>query len=216
MRTTSTDAAVDLVVVRHGQSEWNAVRRWQGTADPPLTGLGRDQAVAQADWLAALDDDWVGVWTSPLRRAADTALIVAERLALAAPTSDRRLEEAFAGEWEGMTPDEIERDWPGYLARNQRPPSFEPDPVVRDRAWAALGEIAAYAAGRGSALVVAHSGLMRRVSELHGYGEIAVPNLGGYRLSTVRSGNAWHVSALTVFEPLVEAPPRPAGGARVD
>ena len=209
MQTTDPDATLDLVVVRHGQSEWNAVRRWQGTADPPLTELGREQAAAQADWLAALDDDWAGVWASPLQRAAHTAAIVAERLELPAPTHDRRLEEAFAGEWEGMTPTEIERDWPGYLTRNDRPPSFEPDPVVRERAWAALTEIATHAAGRGNALVVAHSGLMRRVSDLHGFGEIAVPNLGGYRLTAVRSDDSWNVTELTVFEPLIVAPTRP-------
>lgn len=209
MQRTETDANVDLVLVRHGQSEWNAVRRWQGTADPPLTDLGRRQAEAQAEWLAGLDDVWAGVWTSPLRRAAHTAAIVAERLALDAPTPDERLEEAFAGEWEGMTPAEIERDWPGYLTRNERPPSFEPDAVVRDRAWAALSDVAHAASGRGTALVVAHSGLMRRVSELHGFGEIAVPNLGGYRLCAERDGTGWRVTTLDVFEPLIASPARP-------
>ena len=209
MQTTDTDATVDLVVVRHGQSEWNAVRRWQGTADPPLTELGRDQAVAQAEWLAGLGDEWAGVWTSPLQRAANTAAIAADRLSLPAPTHDPRLEEAFAGEWEGLTPFEIERDWPGYLTRNDRPPSFEPDPVVRERAWAAMSEIAEASAGIGNALVVSHSGLMRRISELHGYGEIAVPNLGGYRLTVVRADVSWTVTELTVFEPLIASPARP-------
>lgn len=209
MQRTETDANVDLVLVRHGQSEWNAVRRWQGTADPPLTELGRDQAKAQAEWLAGLGDQWAGVWASPLERAAHTAGIIADHLGLPTPLHDVRLEEAYAGEWEGMTPTEIEREWPGYLTRNDRPPSFEPDPVVRERAWAALAEIADAAVGRGSALVVTHSGLMRRVSELHGYGEVAVPNLGGYRLASVRDGDGWHVTDLTVFEPLIASPARP-------
>ncbi|MEZ5296677.1 MAG: histidine phosphatase family protein [Ilumatobacteraceae bacterium] len=156
--------SVELVLVRHGQSVWNAVRRWQGTADPPLTDLGREQARAQADWLAGLDETWAGVWTSPLRRAATTAEIIATRLGLPAPIVDQRLEEAYAGDWEGMTPAEIEHDWPGYLTRNARPPSFEPDPIVRERAWSSLSDVVRAAAGRGSALVVTHSGLMRRVS----------------------------------------------------
>ena len=209
MQATDTDATVELVVVRHGQSEWNAVRRWQGTADPPLTTLGREQAAAQAGWLAGLDDRWAGVWTSPLQRAARTAAIVADHLGLTAPAHDVRLEEAYAGEWEGLTPTEIERDWPGYLTRNDRPPSFEPDPVVRERAWSALAEIADAAAGRGTALVVTHSGVMRRVSELHGYGEVAVPNLGGYRLAAVRVADGWQVTDLNVFEPLIASPTRP-------
>ena len=191
------------------------MRRWQGTADPPLTGLGRDQAEAQAEWLAALGDRWAGVWSSPLRRAAVTAGVIADRLELASPTLDDRLREAFAGEWEGLTPVEIEQAWPGYLTRNDRPPSFEADPVVRERAWAALSEIASTAAEvvghGGSALVVAHSGLMRRVSELHGFGEVAVPNLGGYRLTVVRSTDDWIATGLDVFEPLIATPQRPNG-----
>ena len=208
--------SVELVLVRHGQSVWNAVRRWQGTADPPLTDLGREQARAQADWLAGLDETWAGVWTSPLRRAATTAEIIATRLGLPAPIVDQRLEEAYAGEWEGMTPAEIERDWPGYLTRNARPPSFEPDPIVRERAWSSLSDVVRAAAGRGSALVVTHSGLMRRVSELHGFGEVAVPNLGGYRLVVEPDTNRHRVTALEVFEPMIATPPRPNGGAHVD
>src|SRR5690606_34159481 len=57
-----------VLLLRHGQSEWNAVRRWQGTADPPLTALGRRQARATADGLQRLDVSFTGVWASDLQR----------------------------------------------------------------------------------------------------------------------------------------------------
>jgi broad specificity phosphatase PhoE len=200
-----------VVLVRHGQSEWNAVRRWQGTADPPLTDHGRLQAREQAELLAGRD--WVGPWSSPLRRAAETASILAAALDIGPVRVDDRLREAHAGEWEGLTPIEIEARWPGHLAANRRPPSFEPDHEVRQRAWDAVVEIAAEAAaaapGR-TALVVAHSGLMRRLSELHGYGDVGVPNLGGYRLDLVRAEeshrSAWHVAVLERFDPSEDVP----------
>ena len=65
-----------LLLVRHGESTWNAARRWQGWADPPLSDLGRRQAVEAAARLADLD---LGdrVVASDLRRAIETAELLA-------------------------------------------------------------------------------------------------------------------------------------------
>ena len=60
---------VPILVLRHGQSEWKSIRRWQGTADSPLTELGRQHAGATARLLAALRLQVPAVWTSDLRRA---------------------------------------------------------------------------------------------------------------------------------------------------
>jgi uncharacterized phosphatase len=197
----------DVVIVRHGQSEWNAVHRWQGTADPPLTALGRDQARAQA--AALRGPDWVGPWTSPLQRATETATILAGELGLGPVRIDHRLREAHAGEWEGLTPTEIESAWPGLLAANRRPPSFEPDHEVQHRAWAAIADVASHTAtaspGR-VALVIAHSGLMRRIAELHGHGDVGAPNLGGFRLRLLEHDHPsrWRVVSLERFAPVID------------
>src|SRR5207342_2682150 len=123
-------ARVPILVLRHGQSEWNSVRRWQGTADSPLTDLGREQARTTATLLAALRLEFPAIWTSNLRRASETASIIARVLRLGDPIVDDRLCEAHAGEWEGLTPDEIELRWPGWLEAHHRPSTFEPYSAV--------------------------------------------------------------------------------------
>lgn len=172
--------SVPILVLRHGQSEWNAIRRWQGTADSPLSDLGREQAATTARLLAALRLDFGQIWTSNLRRASQTAAIIAGALGLAAPIVDVRLREADAGEWEGLTPEEIELRWPGWLDAHHRPATFEPYPAVVARATDALHDIAAHAVGNGSpALVVAHSGLARSLVRHLGGVDSRIPNLGG-------------------------------------
>lgn len=169
-----------MLLLRHGQSEWNALRRWQGTADPPLTALGRRQAQATAEVLDRLDVEFAGVWASDLRRAEATASILARRLGLGPVVTDPRLREAHAGEWEGLTPDEIDRDWPGYLATHQRPPRFEPFADVVARAAEALHAIiASLDPAGGVALVVAHSGVIRSLVRHLGAVDGRIPNMGG-------------------------------------
>ena len=173
--------SVPILVLRHGQSEWNAVRRWQGTADSPLTVLGREQAATTARLLAALRLDFGEIWTSNLRRASQTASIIAGALELDAPIVDVRLREADAGEWEGLTPEQIELRWPGWLEAHHRPATFEPYPSVVARATEALHDVAASAAANGStaALVVAHSGVARSLVRHLGGVDSRIPNLGG-------------------------------------
>src|SRR3546814_1711635 len=100
-----------VLLVRHGQSEWNATGRWQGQADPPLTDLGRAQAHHAARSLGVVD----AIVASDLQRAADTALIISGELGVGPVVLDEGLRERDAGEWSGLTRAEIERDWPGYL-----------------------------------------------------------------------------------------------------
>jgi|APDOM4702015118_1054815.scaffolds.fasta_scaffold77748_2 probable phosphoglycerate mutase len=172
---------VPVLLVRHGQSEWNAIHRWQGTADSPLTALGREQAAQTALVLAGLDTSFDTLWSSDLSRAAETAAIIGGVLGLDEQLIDDRLREAHAGEWEGLTPETIEAGWPGWLATHRRPASFEPFESVVRRATAALVDIAAHTAALpGSvALVVAHSGVIRSIVRQLGRHDERVPNLGG-------------------------------------
>lgn len=192
-----------VLVLRHGQSEWNAIRRWQGSADSPLSEVGRAQATSAASRLRSLGVRFTGPWTSDLSRAAETATIVAAELGLGAPIRDPRLREAHAGEWEGLTPHEIEDRYPGWLDAHRRPPSFEARAAVLDRALRALSDIAASTGGEATPLVVAHSGLIRTVVRHAGGTETRIPNLGGVwlRVGIDRPGGSGAVGSATVADP---------------
>ena len=156
-----------VLLVRHGQSEWNAAGRWQGQQDPPLSDLGRRQARVAAGALGSVD----AVFASDLQRASETAAIIATELGVLPIVIDPDLKERSAGEWEGLTRAEIERDWPGYLdppadehagfgpSVERRPPSWEPDASVLARAMAGLDRIHD-AVGEGDVLAVTHGGLI--------------------------------------------------------
>lgn len=195
---------IPILVLRHGQSEWNAVRRWQGTADSPLTQLGREQAATTARVLATVRLDFTAIWTSDLRRASQTAAIIGAALGLGKPIVDARLREADAGEWQGLTPEEIELRWPGWLEAHHRPVTFEPYPAVVARATDALHDIAARAAATesGAALVVAHSGVARSLVRHLGGIDSRIPNLGGvWFAASVTDGRPGDLVLGDVFDP---------------
>ncbi len=102
-----------VVLLRHGRTAWNAQRRFQGQADPPLDDAGRGQAYAVAALVAALEPDLLV--SSDLARAMQTAEIVGETLGRA-PIADARFRERGLGHWEGLTRDEVERDYPDEYA----------------------------------------------------------------------------------------------------
>src|SRR5437763_16473885 len=101
-----------LLLVRHGETDWNAERRWQGHADVPLNEHGRSQAKLLADELAgerALD----AIYVSDLSRARETADIVGTRLGLPVVLA-RDLREIEVGSREGLTGDEVgDLPWDG-------------------------------------------------------------------------------------------------------
>lgn len=185
-------------MIRHGQSEWNADGRWQGQADPPLTELGRHQALHAARNLGVVD----ALVASDLQRASETALIISSELGVGPLVLEPGLRERDAGEWSGLTRAEIDRDWPGYLdpppadrhasfgngpaadasaqprAERRRPPSWEPDEVLVERAVAALGRIHDLAPD-GEVIAITHGGVVYALE-----GELGLPferlaNLGG-------------------------------------
>ena len=204
--------SVTVLLLRHGQSEWNAVRRWQGLADPTLTDLGRAQATSVAERLRSQVGDVVGLWTSDLRRASETARIIADGLGLGDVAADPRLREADAGEWQGLTPTEIERDFPGWLAAHRRPASFEPFERVVARVVAAVTDLVLEAAGAPvaapTALVVAHSGVIRSLVRHLGVLDTRIPNLGGVIVDADTASaihgpvsDARHLTFRDIFDP---------------
>lgn len=169
-----------LLLIRHGQSEWNASGRWQGQADPPLTDLGRRQAFEAAAALGAVD----GIFSSTLERARHTAEIIAEQLGVGPVIAIPDLVERNAGEWQGLTRAEIDERWPGYLDNDLRPPGWEPNELLAERAFAALERIVS-ALGEErpgvdvEAIVVTHGGLIYEVERSLGAAFERMGNLFG-------------------------------------
>jgi len=173
-----------ILLVRHGQSEWNALGRWQGQADIPLSDLGRAQARAAATKLGTFD----AYFASPLLRAWETATIIADHLGVGPITPSIELIERSAGEWSGLTRADIETQWPGYLADGLRPPSYELDEDLRVRLHAGLTAVADVVGPDGTALVVAHGGLIYLLENDSNRRAGRIANLGAVWVDVDSSG----------------------------
>jgi probable phosphoglycerate mutase len=182
-----------LLLIRHGQSTWNAQRRWQGQADPPLTELGEEQAREAARHLGTFD----AIYASDLHRAAVTAEIVAGERGVGPVVPEPRLREHDVGEWTGMTVDEVKSDWPGYLEEHRRPPGFEPAEQVVTRLESLFHDLAALHAG-GEVLCVTHGGVIRVLRRHLDAPDEVMPNLGGSWFTVTDDGavHAGHVVRL--------------------
>ena len=115
------EAERTLVLVRHGQTEWNVEERFQGQLDIPMNAVGCRQAADVKAYLAGTTFDQV--YTSPLRRAFETARLIVEGSAV---TPDWRLSEIHHGSWQGRTKNEIRRQWPDQWKRWREQSQFTP------------------------------------------------------------------------------------------
>lgn len=184
--TVGEGALLPLIVVRHGESEWNVLGKWQGRADTRLTDAGRVQAATAARRLLDSGITVDRVVASSLSRALETATIIAKVLELTPPVVDERLVETDVGPWEGLREHEIESVWPNYLRDRRTPPNFEPPHEVFARASEALREQVA-AAGR--VLVVSHSGVIRTIRRLLNVHDRRLHNLEGCRFGIGGDGS---------------------------
>jgi len=139
-----------LLLVRHGETDWNAEGRLQGQTDRPLSDYGRRQARELAEELA--DEGLEAIYSSDLARAHETAEIVGERLGLAV-VLDPDLREKDWGSWEGLT--SVERDRVEFVGESTE--------AHQERMLQALRRISDRHPGDGRVLVVTHGGSMRRV-----------------------------------------------------
>lgn len=162
-----------FLLVRHGESEWNAVGRWQGQADPPLSRTGREQAWRAAQSIGAVD----AIVSSTLQRAYETARIIGDAIGVGPVILEPDLMERHAGEWEGLTRTEIEAQWPGYLGDKKRPPSYETDEPLLVRVHEGLARIRAEVPGD-DILVVTHGGVINALEASFGLDWQRVPNCG--------------------------------------
>jgi broad specificity phosphatase PhoE len=153
----SADQSVRLVLWRHGQTQWNVERRFQGQTDIPLDAEGEQQAERAARLLAALRPDVI--YSSDLARALSTAAPLA-RLTGLTVIPDKDLRERYGGFWEGLTDVEIRERYPVEHSE-WLPHGGETSAAVADRAVAALERIAGTLAPGSLAVVVSHGAALR-------------------------------------------------------
>jgi len=189
-----------LLILRHGQSRWNAEGRWQGWIDVPLTDVGEAQARARGEALAADGVRVPVVYASDLQRAARTAELLAAPIG-ARVVLDDRLRERHGGEWQGHTATEIDERWPGMRERWRRrelpaPPGAESDAAVLARFDGALPDLLGPAPVGDDAIVVTHGGILRLLALRFGIkARGVVENVGGHWFH-------WDGAELTAGEPL--------------
>jgi uncharacterized phosphatase len=145
-----------LYLVRHGETDWNAQRRIQGSTDIPLNQVGMEQAATTGRLLARRS--WNGVYSSPLLRAFETARIISGAVSVSGVETIDAIVERNYGEAEGLDWLEIERMFPG----DTEVPGRETHQDVADRVLPALLALAAGHPGE-SLIVVTHGGVIRSV-----------------------------------------------------
>ncbi len=150
-----------LLLVRHGRSEMNAERRVQGWLDSPLDALGRSQAEAVAQRLRLESPE--ALYTSTLRRARETAEIIAAALDLPL-VDDARLRERNVGDIAGMNSEEIDAQFPGLMKRWREsrlvtPPGGEERDDFWGRVTAAFDDITTRHPD-GAVTIVTHGGVL--------------------------------------------------------
>lgn len=159
---------MELVLVRHAESIWNAEDRWQGQTDVPLSAKGREEATRVGERLR--DAGFDAIVCSDLSRARETAeAIVAARAKNEALTTHRGLREMDLGAWCGLPHAEVLTRFPDELRALQTGEDLaigghgESLSRFEDRVHVALGEVLADHASATRILVVTHGGCIRSV-----------------------------------------------------
>jgi broad specificity phosphatase PhoE len=147
-----------VILIRHGETDWNVVRRFQGLSDIPLNATGRLQAGFAKNGLQDIELD--AIYTSPLQRAAETAEIIrGDRAIPVYPVQGLR--EMGIGEWEGLLVSEIDERYPGQYDLWRKAPTQirlkggEPYTETQKRAWKTFWEIVKKHEGK-TVLIVSH------------------------------------------------------------
>jgi broad specificity phosphatase PhoE len=191
-----------LLLLRHGESEWNAAGRWQGWADPPLSPEGEAQASEAGRLLQGVG--FTAAASSDLQRARRTAELAGGALGLDAVHVDAGLREYDVGEWSGLTRAEIETRWPGALddwrhGRLVATPGGETRDTFVARVAAAVTRLGARFSG-GTVLVVTHGGVIGALERSLGADQRRLAHLGGRWVEAAADGLRAG-EAVFLFEP---------------
>ena len=153
-----------LIMLRHGQTEYNATRRMQGHLNTKLSPVGFEQAAAAAEFLT--HKNIVKIVSSDLDRAFDTATVIGQRLNLPVE-KDERLRETHLGLWQARSHEEVDQLYPGMRAlwrhdATWAPPGGESRVEVARRARPVVTELMKSLTDWDSAtvLLVAHGGII--------------------------------------------------------
>ncbi len=171
-----------LLFLRHAESEWNALGRWQGVADPPLSSRGVQQAVRAAPRLGPVGI--TAVVSSDLQRARATAELLVPALSVTGAIGvEAGLREYDLGRWSGRTRAEIEAGWPGEIqawreGRLYAAPGGEERKAFLARISDAGARVAAEYPGR-RVLVISHGGVISALSRELGGPVRRFGHLGG-------------------------------------
>jgi broad specificity phosphatase PhoE len=152
-----------IFLARHGESDWNVEKRFQGHRDRPLTERGREQAHALADLVGAEKID--AVYTSPLSRARETAEIVAARVGLKVVALPE-LREVDTGSWSGLSRADVEARFPeGFAHWRSGGSAWENGESYDEMAERVIGALRKIAEDHpdGRVLVVSHGGPIRAI-----------------------------------------------------
>ena len=147
-----------VILIRHGETEWNVLHRFQGLSDIPLNDTGRQQAGFAKNGLQGMELDVI--YTSPLQRAVETAEIIRGERNIPIYPADG-LQEMGVGEWEGLLVSEIDEKYPGWYDIWRTAPTQirlkggEPFEETRKRAWKTFREIVKKHKGQ-TVLIVSH------------------------------------------------------------
>jgi probable phosphoglycerate mutase len=194
---TTADPAMTTRIAylaRHGETDWNRERRWQGQTDIALNAAGRAQA---EDLAAKVERSAIEhVHTSDLSRARETAEIVARRLGLGPVAIDPDLRERNFGVFEGLTfaecAEKLPEMWARYVANRTRPEGSESDQALAERM---IRGVTRAVLGDGIALVVTHGGAMRACLRAMGVStgtdDFAMPNGALIRVDLELRSGAW-------------------------
>ncbi|MEW6287432.1 MAG: histidine phosphatase family protein [Chloroflexota bacterium] len=153
-----------VILIRHGQTEWNRVERFRGRADVPLNETGIKQAEATGKRVA---EKWkpAAVYSSPLSRAVKTAEAIAKHFDLTVQIHPG-LADIDYGDWQGLSPEEVRERWADVLDKWYNAPHLAKIPNgetladLRERAMKTVNELAARHAGE-TILLLGHTVINR-------------------------------------------------------
>lgn len=192
-----------VYIIRHGQTEWNATRRWQGFEDVPLNAQGFQQAEHLANYLCTTCAVPISqIFSSDLQRAVQTAAPLAKRLNIEIQT-DPRFREVNIGIFQGLTADEIDLRYPAERAAleadkfNYILPGGESRRQLQARAYAAWQDLIVRANGSHVALI-SHGGTIKQLLlRLFSDEALADTHFGNTSITTIeRRNHEWQLLGL--------------------
>jgi len=177
-----------VCIIRHGETDWNSLGKLQGTEDIELNELGREQASETARYFEI--ESWDAVVSSPLKRAYETAQIIASRLSISKVHVVEEIKERSYGAASGLLPEERRSRFPDGVIPGQE--EFE---HLRQRAMTGLNRIVTDFMGQ-RIIVVSHGGLTNSILySLSGgeYGSFKTRLKNGCINKLIFQNNTWFV-----------------------